>query len=130
MTFTDARHSARMTRKEVADYLNISMRTISKYEATEKAPKAIIECLLMIGGTCPNFSRRNDFSGWTFGNGYIYSPAGDKFTSGDVMASIYDKQLIRSQRVELKALKKQLVKSVSSNIIPFPARRLKKDLLA
>jgi len=84
VTFTDARHIARMTRKEVMDYLDISRSTLVRYEKTNKTPKAVIECLLMIGGQCPTFSLRNDFTGWHFGSGFLYSPEGDRFTSGDV----------------------------------------------
>jgi len=63
MTFTDARHITKMTKLEVMNYLQISKSTLIRYEKTNKTPKAVIEYLLMIGGQCPTFSLRNDFSG-------------------------------------------------------------------
>jgi len=86
LDFLEARYIARMTSQEVSDYLDISLRTIKRYEQSGKAPKSVIQCLLMLGGRCPSFSRRNDFTGWTFNNGYLWSPEGDRFTSGDVRA--------------------------------------------
>jgi len=110
--------------------LNISISTIKRYEKTGKAPKAVIECLRLIGGQLPKFTMRNDFIGWSFGNGYLWSPAGDKYTAGDVLAIIYDKQLIKSQHTEIKALKKQGMQSEPSNIIPFPVQMKKNRQLA
>jgi len=62
MDFTDARHIARMSREDIARYLNISPKTIKRYEQSGKAPKAIIECLLMIDRQLPNFTQKNDFN--------------------------------------------------------------------
>jgi len=86
MDFNDARHISRMSLSEISQYLAISMTTLKRYRKSGKAPKSVIECLLMLGGRCPSFSLRNDFTGWSFNNGYLWSPAGDKFTSGDVLA--------------------------------------------
>jgi len=119
VTFTDARHIARMTRVEVMDYLQISKSTVLRYEKTNKTPKAVIECLLMIGGQCPTFSMRNDFTGWHFGSGFLYSPAGDKFTSGDVLAIKPNKALIRELEQSLKA-KEIVLQERPSNVIQFP----------
>jgi len=130
MTFNDAKHVARMTTIQIAEYLNISISTINRYEKTGKAPKAVIECLKLIGGQLPKFAMRNDFIGWSFGSGYLWSPAGDKYTAGDILAIIYDKQLIKSQRTEIKALKKQGMQSEPSNIIPFPAQMKQNRQLA
>ncbi len=121
MEFIDARHIARMTRKEVADYLKLSLKTINRYEKTGKAPKAVIECLLMIGGHCPTFSLRNDFTNWFFSSGFLYSPEGDKFTSGDVRAG---KLALLEMNLKYRAqLRKQQVQH-KSNIIQFPSRSL------
>jgi hypothetical protein len=129
ITFTDARHTARMTRKEVATYLELTLATIKRYEQTGKAPRAVIECLLMIGGQCPEFKRNNSFTGWSFGNGYLWSPGGDRFTSGDVLARIYDRQLIR--RLECDLVKaKSVFNTRHDNVIQFPISRIKKKLLA
>jgi len=122
VTFTDARHIARMTRTQVMDYLQISKSTLVRYEKTNKTPKAVIECLLMIGGQCPTFSIRNDFSGWSFGQGFLWSPEGDKFTSGDVRAFKKLQEIISVQDQEIKALKARRNSPLPSNVIPFPIR--------
>jgi len=143
MTFNDAKHVARMTTIQIAEYLNISISTIKRYEKTGRAPKAVIECLRLIGGQLPKFAMRNDFIGWSFGNGYLWSPAGDKYTAGDVLAIIYDKQLIKSLEIELTRQTKSrllgrvqfedtdiVIHDVPSNIIPFPAQMKQNRQLA
>ncbi len=122
MDFLDARYISRMTSKEVATYLEVSHRTIKRYEKTGKAPKAVIECLLMIGGHCPTFSLRNDFTGWSFSSGFLYSPEGDKFTSGDVRAG---KSALLEMNLQYRAkLRQQVQVQHKSNIIQFPSRAL------
>jgi len=133
MEFTEARHIARMRRNEVMDYFQISKTTLTRYEQTGKAPIAIIECLLMIGGHMPTFKhaqRRDNFSGWSFSDGYLYSDAGQKFTSGDLLAINIDRQLIRCLELENKRLKKLVVQSETSNIIPFPTTHRDQKILA
>ncbi len=122
VTFTDARHIARMTRLEVMDYLQISKSTLLRYEKTGRTPKAVIECLLMIGGQCPTFSMRNDFSGWHFGSGFLYSPEGDRFTSGDVRSLKPLRHLVKELELS-QASKKQVSKETPSNVIQFPFSR-------
>jgi len=121
MDFTEARQKARMTRSEVASYLNISVATIKRYEKSGKAPKAVIECLLMIGGMLPAFGQKNDFSGWSFSSGYLYSPEGNRYTSGDIRAIYSDQELIRELTRLNKELKKKVSMSVPDNVYNFPA---------
>lgn len=103
VTFRDARHHARMTKMDVGSYLGVSDSTIHRYERTGKAPKAVIECLMMIGGKCPDFSLRNDFKGWSFGDGFMWSPEGDKYTSGDIRAGkLASLEMNRLYRLELR----------------------------
>ena len=108
-----------MTTEQVADYLDISHRTIKRYEQTGKAPKAVIECLLMIGGRCPTFSLRNDFTNWSFRNGFLWSPEGDKYTSGDVRAGKHALNLADLQHQRSVLIRAQ-AKDKSSNVITFP----------
>ena len=125
MDFTDARHTARMSRKEVAQYLEISPRTIKRYEAGQKPPKAIIECLKMIGGEMPKFGlKRNGFEGWSLSNGYLYTDSGERFTSGD-------RELIKEIRKENKRIKeiiKEKEKEKKTNVIKFPKSGIKRKL--
>lgn len=121
MDFNEARYLSRMTIEEISSYLCISVRTIQRYSKTGKAPKSVIECLLMIGGRTPSFSRRNDFSGWSFGSGYLWSPEGDKFTSGDIRAG--KMALIEFNRLHRQSVKsrKEEKEKTKAKIIPFPS---------
>lgn len=130
MDFVEARQRAKMTRKESAKYFKLSLSTISRYEKTGKAPTAIIECLRMIAGDMPCFSNTNDFTGWTFSGGFLWSPANDCFTSGDILAIIYDKQIIKELDHLLKEEKKRVLHDMKSNIIQFPDRLKKQNLKA
>jgi hypothetical protein len=128
MDFRDARHSARMTVIDVAEYLNISVSTVKRYDRTGKAPKSVIECLRMIAGYFPNIALpRNGFEGWRMRGGYLWSPGGDRFTSGDVLASRLNQELVDSLhrsnvylRQEMNASNKRV-----SNIIEVDFRRNK-----
>ena len=125
--FTDARHRAKMTREQVMEYFAISKRTFQRYESQEKAPKAILECLRMMGGKLPSFNTRNDFTGWSCGQGFLFSPEGDKFTSGDVRAGkLALLETNRLHRIEVRDRKKSTVKE-SAKIYYFPLRRRESD---
>jgi len=128
MDFTTARHIAKMSRLEVMDYLKVSESTIKRYE-TGEAPKVVIECLRMIGGHCPEFCLRNDFSGWSFGSGYLHSPEGNRYTSGDIRAIYSDRELIKELTRNNAELKKRVFSSVSDNVYHFPAIHKKYDQL-
>lgn len=132
MDFKSARHAARMTPEQVAEYLEISPRTISKYEMTGKAPKAVIECLLLLGGKMPRIGRRNCFEGWSFGNGYLWSPAGERFTSGDVLSLRINQQLVESlhrSNVKLRKKEEKEKARLPSNVIPFPVKMNKSSTI-
>lgn len=126
MDFKTARYAARMTPQQVAEYLELSPRTIARYEMTGKAPKAVIECLLLLGGKMPSIGRRNCFDGWSFGNGYLWSPAGERFTSGDVLSLRINQQLVESlhrSNVRMRKSEEQEKARLPSNVIPFPLKR-------
>ena len=107
ITFRKARYAARMTKKQVAEYLEISPGTVANYEKTNHAPKVIIECLLLLGGKMPSIGRWNCFEGWSFGNGYLWSPSGEKFTSGEILASRMTRKLADELYEEDLRLRKQ-----------------------
>jgi len=102
------------------EYLKISESTIKRYEKNEKTPKAIIECLLMIGGQLPNFAKKNDFSGWSFSSGYLYSPEGNRYTSGDIRAIYSDRELIKELTRNMKTLREKEKQKIKNNIYKFP----------
>jgi hypothetical protein len=125
MDFNDARHIAKMRRREIMQYFEISKSTLLRYEASGKAPKAIIECLRMIGGELPDFrfyKDRGSFKGWYFGGGYLYSNNGDKFKSGDILAIMKDRELIKELSKEKKTIK------IKNNVLPFPDRESLKKM--
>ncbi len=120
MDFNEARYISRMNKKNVAEFLGLSLQTINKYSRTGKAPTAVIQCLLMIGGNCPTFKKRNSFSGWSFSDGFLWSPAGERFTSGDVLSLRINQQLVDSlYKSNTRNRKKKEVKPDASNIIRF-----------
>lgn len=118
-----------MSVHDVANYLNISLSTVKRYDKTGKAPKAVIDCLLMIGGRFPTIAlERNGFNGWSFGQGYLWSPAGERFTSGDILSLRINQQLIESLyrsnlNLRLEKRKNEVVRVEPSNVIPFPSKR-------
>jgi len=120
MTFTEARIQSRMTLEEISSYLELSLKTVKRYEKEDRAPKAIIECLLMLSGQCPTFQIKNNFNGWSFGFGFIYSPEGDKFTSGDIRAGKI--ALLEMNRLHRLSVRKRHEKKKENNIIPFPMK--------
>lgn len=132
--FRDARHTARMTIQDVADYLCISVSTVKRYDKTGKAPKAVIECLRMIGGEFPAIARgRNNFNRWSFGQGYLWSPGGERFTSGDILASRLDAQLVETlhrSNLKLRQEKEMLANVESARVIPFPVKNRCSDMIA
>ena len=122
MDFNTARMLSRMTLAEISNLLSLSLKTVTKYKTENKAPRAVIISLMLIGGHIPCFTQRNDFKGWSFGSGYLWSPGGDRFTSGDVLAMRTDLALIRSLRSELRQIKSKSVVKGSAQIIPFPVK--------
>jgi len=121
MTFTEAKGLSRMTFLEISVFFELTLKTVMRYHASDSAPKSIIVSLQMIGGQMPSFSRRNDFTGWSFGSGFLWSPAGDKFTSGDVQAGKYALlEMNRLHRIEVRERNKKPLKT--AQIILFPAR--------
>lgn len=134
MDFKDLIMLSGMTEKEIRIFLNISIRTFQRYKLSNKAPKATSECLKMIAGFCPSFAKRNDFTGWSFGNGYLWNPEGERFTSGDIRAGkIASLEINRLHRIDVrkrKEAKKKAFNKVSCQIIPFPIGRVKKNILA
>lgn len=130
--FRDARHAARMTVEDVAKYLDLSLSTVKRYDKTGKAPKAVIECLLMIGGYLPTFSlRKNGFEGWKLRQGYLWSPGGERFTSGDILSSRLNQQLVDSLHRSNVRLRSELEgqQVVALNIIDFNAERKKRGII-
>jgi DNA-binding XRE family transcriptional regulator len=120
MDFKTARLLSRMTLNEVAEFLGLSTRTVYNYEKENKAPKAVITCLSLIGGFMPEFGKRNDFSGWSFGSGYLWPPEGDKFTSGDIRAG---SKALLSIELEYDQLNRKRLGNKRSNIVPIPFKR-------
>jgi len=134
MNFNEARYLSKMSLQEIADNLGLSLKTIKHYKEADKAPKAVIYCLMMIGGHIPAIGNRNDFKGWSFGHGFLYSPEGERFTSGDVKAGRYALQemnrLYRAENRKKQKEKNELSMRVSAQIIQFPVKQNERKYLA
>lgn len=126
MDFNEARYLSRMNKKEIAEFLGLSIQTINKYSRTGKAPESVIQCLLMIGGHFPTFKKKNSFCGWSFSDGFLWSPSGERFTSGDILSLRINQQLVDSlhrSNVKMRKKEEQEKGRPPSNVIPFPLKR-------
>lgn len=120
-----------MTDTEICNYFRISIRTLQRYKKKNKAPRAILECLSMLCGMLPNFKKRNDFKEWSFGGGFLCSPEGDKFTSGDVRAGkLALEETNRQHRIEVRNRQKMSLVRKSAKIYYFPVRQRESDRIA
>ncbi|WP_330109955.1 hypothetical protein [Methylophaga thalassica] len=92
-----------MTKKQVAEYLEISLGTVANYEKTNHAPQSNYWVSFIAWWQ----DRRNCFEGWSFGNSYLWSSSGEKFTSGEILASRMTRKLADELYEENLRLRKQ-----------------------
>jgi len=74
----------------------------------------------MIGGNLPNFKKNNNFERWSFGNGFLWTPEGEKFTSGDIRAGKI--ALLEMNRLHRISVRRRKQKKPKNNVIPFPVK--------
>jgi hypothetical protein len=117
---------------EFCKLFELTPRTISNYKKANKAPKAIELSLMLLSGEIPIKRKNNGFENWYFHNGLLHSPEGEKFSSGDLRAIHFDKKIIKSLEAEILRLKKEkeVFKVVSKNVIKFPSKRVRADMIA
>lgn len=120
MDYRQAREFAWLFDFEVAELMQVSLRTARKWQSENKAPGSVILCLMLLGGWIPSGDiKRTKWDGWRFVYGYLYAPNGDKFTPGDLIASRIDEQLVDYLMAKVRRLES---KPKKSNVIPFPVR--------
>jgi len=110
------------SRKSVSEYLQVNLSTVSRWEAGEvKPPHAVVELLRMLGGYLPAIGRRDQWHGWRFDKEYLYTPNGDRYTAGDIMAvrTLYAR--LSNARADVLRLEKQLAarEPAKTNVVQF-----------
>lgn len=108
MTYREALLRSRLTKSEIANYFNVTLQTVERWYRINKTPTGVIPALRLISGDCPTFSKKDLFSGWSFSNGFLWSPELDSFSSGDIRASKLDYEIIRGYERELAELRQRL----------------------
>jgi transcriptional regulator with XRE-family HTH domain len=123
MDFQILVHKAGLTQNEFCDLFNVSINTYKRYKQTNKINQGIKVALQLMAGEIP-FS---GFKGWYFKSGLLSDSNGNRFSSGDILGIIYDRQLIKSLEIENLKLKQQLDRQIlKSNVIQFPKVRSSK----
>lgn len=87
--------------------LNVHRTTVLRWlNGKVKIPGHQHQVIRMLLGDLPGTAGR--WSGWRFHDGELVSPAGDRFSAGQVLSLVLLKQQLTSQRREIVALKVQL----------------------
>lgn len=129
MTYREALLRARLSKKEVAHFFNVSIQTVERWYRINKTPTGVIPALKVLSGDCPELSAKSGWQGWAFSGGFLWSPELDKFTAGDIRASKLDYDIIRGyekQVADLQALLRTRKTDENDSqftackIIPFP----------
>lgn len=124
MTYREVLLRARLTKKEVACFFNVSIQTVERWYRINKTPTGVIPALKLLSGDCPELSAKSGWQGWAFFNGFLWTPEGHPFTPGDIRASRLDYEIIKGYERETAKLrdliKSQAVPVKKSNVIPFP----------
>jgi len=132
MDFQELRFSAGFnSRQKVADYLQLNVSTVSRWESGNiEPPFSVIELMRMLAGKLPSVGRRQDWHNWTFQDEYLYTPNGDKFTQGDIMniKTLYarlanSRAEIRQLNAKIEKLELSTIKPDNSNVIAFPKNK-------
>jgi len=92
--------------------LNVHRTTISRWmkRQTRVPDAALLTLRAAVKGQLPGQTDRT-WQGWSFDKyGTLWSPGGDQFTSGDLMAQRYERAVIRELRKEIAQLEAKLIK--------------------
>ena len=94
--------------------LDVHPDTIARWlEGTSKAPRAACIALKAAAlGQVPGMDCKH-WQGWSFGrDGQLYTPSGQAFGAGDILAMQYERALIKHQALQIKDLEARLGKAL------------------
>lgn len=131
MTFEEAKDLAWWNVSEIAEFFGVSNQTVNRWIKKNDAPVAVIRCLEVLAGYFPAHSKRAAWYGWRFNNGRLWSPDGDSFLPGDLMAFTRYWHYVSALESKIRDLEKfNQVKSLPGSgavIVPFPGRNRRFD---
>lgn len=97
-----------------ARLLDVHQDTVGRWlEGTSKAPEsARIALRAAARGQVPGMETKH-WEGWSFGrDGQLYTPSGQAFGAGDIMAMQYERALIKHLQNEVRTLEAKLHKAL------------------
>ena len=84
--------------------LNVHRTTVQRWQRGHvRIPGAKHQAIRMLLGDLPG--TEGQWSGWRFWKGKLWSPGGDQFSAGDVLAISLLRQQLAAREGEIKALK-------------------------
>jgi DNA-binding XRE family transcriptional regulator len=116
--FRDLRHQAGMTRKDAADALDVTPRTIQNWETGgARVPWMAFRMLRVLRGyALPGV----EWNGWTVRAGDLFSPAGRRF---DAASLEYLEGVFAQARLWRQMYASTGRQKTAQTVIPFPDRR-------
>ena len=97
----------RLGRTRVERELDVHRTTVKRWLAGQvKIPGHQHQVIRMLLGDLPGTAGK--WTGWRFQEGDLLSPAGDRFSAGQVLSLVFLRQQVSAQQHEIAALKVQL----------------------
>jgi len=91
----------------LSDYLgDVSLRTVQRWHANNAAPNAVIKLLQCLAGDLSIINP--GWQGWRIGrDGLLYNPDGQAFSTGHVQAIVYQRQLTRHLKNQVRGFEQE-----------------------
>lgn len=103
----------RLGRTRVERELDVHRTTVKRWLAGQvKIPGHQHQVIRMLLGDLPG--TQGKWTGWRFQEGELLSPAGDRFSAGQVLSLVFLRQQVSAQQHEIAALKVQLAMAEQS----------------
>ena len=93
-------------RKTLAEYLEVDLRTIKRWEQSSKPPVAVVKLLQYLGNDLGFINK--DWSGFYFYQGELCSPEGNQVRPGQIRAHPYLQQTVDFRAAESVRLKAEI----------------------
>ena len=116
--FADLRKQAGLTRRQAADELNVTSRTIQNWETGgARIPWMAYRMLRILRGfALPNFH----WEGWTLCGSQLFSPAGRSF---DAAWLLHNEHVFAQAKLWRQMYARSGIQKTASTVLPFPDRR-------